>query len=95
MSELQTHLGYGKVGVIEMDTFTRILMGKIYDTEEIRKDSPTDYGNGFEYIGVAPLGSNINDPVWFCVRCTWVDSRKVRYQFREFISWTDRQQGWN
>ena len=82
-------------GIIEMDVFTRLLKGEIYDTEEVRKESPSDYSNGFEYVGVALSGSSIYDPVWNCCRCTWESFKKTRIQFRKNISWDQKDLGWN
>lgn len=84
-----------KQGVIELETFNRILQGDIYDYEEIRMDKPTDYTNGFEYVGLAPTGSSIFDPVWSCVRCTWVNMKKTRMQFRANMPWDLRINGWD
>ena len=95
MSQLQTRLGYGQTGVIELDAVTRILNGQFYDNEEVRIDRPTLFDNAFEYVAVAPDGSKTSDPVWYCIRCTWVNNRKTRLQFRENIAWDDRAQGWS
>jgi hypothetical protein len=94
MSLLQYSLGYGKSAIVETDTFTRILAGQFYDYEEVRSEKPSDYGTGYEYVATAPNGSDPSDFVWQCIRCTWVNNKKSRLQFRENLSWTNRSQGW-
>ncbi len=83
-----------KQGIIELNVFTRLLEGEIYDFEEIRKDSPLDYTDGYEYVGLAPSGSSIADPVWSCIRFTWENSRKTRMQYKADMTWNNRTQGW-
>lgn len=83
-----------KTADLELDVFTRILTGQIYDNEEVRMDKPESYNNGFEYCGVAELGSDPSLPVWNCIRCTWMNNRKVRMQYRSNIIWNNRSGGW-
>ena len=64
-------LGYGKTGTVEVDTFTRMLNNQIYDNEEIRMEKPLTWDGTYEYMGLAPSGSLVNDPVWACIRKTW------------------------
>lgn len=90
MSQLSVPLGYGKRASIETETFTRILKGRINDNEEIRKDWCMPY----EYVAIADAGSSVSDPVWQCVRCTWLNGCKVRVQFRANIRWTERTINW-
>ena len=75
---------------------TRILTGHILDTEEVRKDTPTSFINGFEYIGLALDNSLTNTAVWSIVRISY-DSRgrQTRIQYRTNMSWDDRTTGWN
>ncbi len=79
-----------KQGVIELDVFTRILKGEIYDSEEVRKDFDGSYGIGAEYVGVALAGSSTSDEVWNCVKCTWINNHKTKLQFKANISWDSR-----
>lgn len=90
MSQLQVSLGYGKIGIIELDTFTRILNDQIYDTEEIRKD----FNGNYEYVAIALSGSNVDDSVWNCVRVTWLNGHRIRVQFQSNISWTTKDLNW-
>ena len=76
------------------DSFTRIMMGQFTASEEVRRDVPASYTAGYEFIAVAPDGSDPEVPVWDCVRCTWEDKKKTRFQYRQAISWTDRNIGW-
>lgn len=85
--------GYGNYK-LELDSFARILNGHIYNTEEVRFERPQNYLNSFEYVGLAPLGSLPTDPVWDCVRCSWVNNRKIRMQFQAKIPWETRSVGW-
>jgi hypothetical protein len=94
MALVLLNLGYGKAGIYEVDKFTRILDAQVYDSEEIRIERPDSYGNGFEYVAIAPVGSDTGISVWACVRCTWVNKQKVRMQFRDNVSWDSRAVGW-
>ncbi len=75
--------------------FGRLLNRQLNDNEEIRMDKPSNYNNGFEYIGVAADGSSPSAPVWDCIRITWVNFRTEKAQFRSNIVWDDRTVGWN
>ena len=73
-------------------TFDRILNGNLLDTEEARKDSPSSFISGFEYIGVAPSGSLTSSSVWNIVRISYdVRGRQERFQFQPNIVWEPRQ----
>ncbi len=75
---------------LELDVFTRLLTGQVSDGEEVRKD----WEGNFEYVGLAEAGTNPEAPVWNCVKCTWVNGRRVRFQFKSNMSWTNRTMGW-
>jgi len=75
-------------------TFTRILTGQFKDNEEVRLDKPAFYLNSFEYVGIALVGSSIEDDVWDVVRVEWLNNRKIGILFRSAISWADRAVGW-
>ena len=94
MSVVQTPLGYQKFAYIELDVFTRILASQFWDNEEVRVSKPSAYTDGYEYIAVADSGSSPTEPVWSCVRCTWVNNKRTRIQFRKNLSWADRSEGW-
>ena len=95
MSLLTQNLGYGQTGTIEIDVFTRLMVGNIADTEELRLDVPGTFDNTYSYIGIAESGSNPSDLVWSCIRCSWTNNRKTRIQYRTNMAWSDRAQGWN
>lgn len=76
------------------DTFTRIMQDQYNNDEEVRAFMEGSYDLGFQYIGLAPAGSLETDLVWDCVRCTWVNKSKTRYQFRQGIAWESRTLGW-
>ncbi len=77
-----------------LDTFARIMQDHFYETEEARRDRPASLDGGYEFIAVAPTGSSVDDLVWDCVRCTWENKKKIRFQYRQAIAWTDRNVGW-
>lgn len=94
MSRLQSRLGYGRVGDVELDSFTRLLTNQIFDNEEVRLDKPLSWDNTYEYVSLALAGSSIDDPVWDCIRRTWVNNRCVRMQYQPNIAWSNRANGW-
>lgn len=74
--------------------FGRILNEQINENEEIRLDSPNSYDGTFEYIGVAPIGSLSSSNVWMIIRVSWVNNKKVRFQYRSNVIWDNHTQGW-
>jgi len=74
--------------------FGRILNEQFHNNEEIRIDRPYTYDNTFEYIAVAPSGSNTSEAIWNCIRISWVANRQTRIQFRSNVVYDDRTQGW-
>lgn len=76
------------------DTFTRLLQGQFYNTEEVRISRPTSFSNGSEYVGAAPTGSATSETIWKVVKCTWENYHKTRLQYREGISWDNKEFGW-
>lgn len=94
MALIVTENWSGGFSVHESDKFTRIIFGQFAATEEVRIDRPSSYDNGFEYVAIAPSGSDTGLTVWSCVRCTWANKHKTRMQFRENISWDARTIGW-
>ena len=102
------HLGYGRFALVDpsdplnppsvtaavtapnYDKFTRILQGQFNNNEEARRD----WSYPYEYVAIAPNNSLTTDLVWACVRCTWNNNHKERWQYRENISWNDRSLGW-
>lgn len=94
MSLLTIRLGYGKTGTVELDVFTRLLNNQLYDNEEIRVDRPVDLTADFEYVAVATAGSSPDDPVWSCIRRSWINKHVVRIQYQSGIPWTYKELGW-
>lgn len=79
-----------------LDTFTRLKLGHIYVTEELRYDRPVSYVNSFSYCGVAIAGSATSDLVWNVTRVTYnANQRATREQYRANISWDNRTVGWS
>jgi hypothetical protein len=90
MSQILVPLGYGKLNIIEVDTFTRMLNNQILDAEEVRLDKPISYQAGFEFMGVAPAGADVEEPLWCIIRRTWDNKRAVRLQYKQNVKWSDR-----
>jgi hypothetical protein len=96
MSQIQTRLDPSRSQIEEIDVFTRLLTGQIWDEEEVRYLRPTSYINTWAYVGVAKSGASPLDPVWSCIRRSYDGRGKIyRDQFRESIAWTDVESGWN
>ena len=76
------------------DAFSRILKGNIYNEEVVLKDSPVDFNNGFEYIGIATNAATIDNAVWSITRWSWINNRVVEIRFRNNIKWSERSLGW-
>lgn len=94
MGKLTVNLGYGHTGTAETSTFARLLRGEVEDDEVLQFDRTSYLPTGFEYVAVAPTGSQDTDYVWNCVRCTWINNRKIKMQYRANIAWTERFNGW-
>lgn len=90
MSLLSIKLGNGKEGIVEVDTFTRMLNNQIYDSEEMRLERGSDLTLSYEYMGIAPSGSSTSLPVWSCIRKTWANSRCTRVQYKDNIAWSNK-----
>ncbi len=95
MSQITTNLGYGKQAIVEMDVFTRIMKGEFWDDEEVRYLRPLNYRNSFAYVGLAPSGSSVLDPVWSCVRRSYdANGKCYRDQFQSNIPWVEVENNW-
>lgn len=95
MSQIQTRLDSQTYQIEEVDVFTRLMNGLIWDEEEVRYDRPDSYRNTWAYVGLAKAGSSVLDPVWSCIRRSYDGRGKVyRDQFRANMVWNDRANGW-
>lgn len=94
MSLATFRLGNGKTGTIELDAFTRMLNNEIYDTEEMRLERPVGYEYGYEYMGLALSGSSPSEPVWCCIRRTWLNKTVIRIQYKSEVIWDFKWIGW-
>lgn len=90
MARLHIRLGNGRTGTLELDDFSRIQHEDFYDYEEVRKI----WVGNYEFIAVAENGASIYEPVWKCVRITWLNGKKMRIQYQENIAYSDINNGW-
>lgn len=95
MSSVSVRLGNGRVGVIEADTFNRLLQYYINDEEEVREEWPTSVANGYAYRGLAVNGSETTSAVWDVVRWSFDSNGNItRIQYQDAIAWSNRANGW-
>ena len=91
MALLAFRLGNGRYGIVDADTCQRILNEALYDTEELRKDTPLALQSSYSYSGLALSGSATSSPVWNVVRFTYdANGAESRIQYLPSITWDGR-----